>query len=91
MSQVPLDALPTPLKFGADGYGDPELDTGLRLFMVSSLVGAGSIWMGSFGAPVRREPHLAEPWARRVAQHGNCADTLVGLNPAKKQEKLPDL
>jgi hypothetical protein len=56
-----LDALPTRLKSGADGLWDPELDTGLRLFMVPSLVGAGSVWMGSFGAPVRREPHVAEP------------------------------
>jgi hypothetical protein len=63
--------------------------------MVSSLVGAGSIWMGSFGAPVSPSKTRAicrGAWARRVAQQGNCADTLVGLNPAKKQEnQLSDL
>jgi len=60
--------------------------------MVSSLVGAGSILDGVLWCPSKtREPHVAEP-GRRVAQQGNCADTLVGLNPAKKQEnQLSDL
>lgn len=29
--------------------------------------------------------------ARRVAQQGNCADTLVGLNPKKQENQLSDL
>jgi hypothetical protein len=54
--------------------------------MVSSLVGAGSILDGVLWCPSKTRATSREAWAPRVAQHGNCADTLVGLNAAKKQE-----
>ena len=60
--------------------------------MVSSLVGAGSILDGVLWCPSKTRAICRGAWARRVAQQGNCADTLVGLNPAKKQEnQLSDL
>jgi hypothetical protein len=54
--------------------------------MVSSLVGAGSILDGVLWCPSKTRATSRGAWAPRVAQHGNCADTLVGLNAAKKQE-----
>jgi hypothetical protein len=54
--------------------------------MVPSLVGAGSILDGVLWCRIKTRATCRGAWARRVAEQGNCADTLVGLNPAKKQE-----